>query len=105
VREYYGAYETKKRGMLHDEFRFTSPLDDRINKAAYMEKCWPNSEQIEAYHFTTLLAAEGNKVFARYTVDWKSDPSFTLPCIEYIELEGAKIKKIDCYFGFVPKAQ
>ncbi len=107
VRRYYAAYEMKNRGvlerMLLDEFRFNSPLDDQIDKTTYMKKCWPNSEQIEAYHFETLVAAEPNKVFSRYTVDWKADRSFKFPCMECIELEGGKIKRIDCYFGFVPK--
>ncbi len=107
VRKYYASYETKNRaaleGLLHDEFRFTSPVDNYIDKATYMRKCWPNSEHIEAYHFTILLAAEDTLVLSRYTVDWKDDPSFTFPCMECIEVESGKIKKIDCYFGFVPK--
>jgi hypothetical protein len=88
---------------IPNEFRFNSPLDDHIDKTTYMKKCWPNSEQIEAYHFETLVAAEPNKVVSRYTVDWKADRSFKFPCMECIELEGGKIKRIDCYFGFVPK--
>jgi ketosteroid isomerase-like protein len=77
VRKYYSCYETKDRKtleqLLSDDFVFDSPVDDHIDKATYMRKCWPNSEQIEASHFTILLAAEENLVLSRYTVDWKAD--------------------------------
>ena len=103
----YEACKTKNmselEGMLADGVGFTSPLDDHIDKAGYMKSCWPNSEQAENYHFEALVAAEGNKVVSRYTVDWKADRTFKLPCTECLELEGKKIKRIDCYFGFVPR--
>src|SRR6266536_2397944 len=30
---------------------FTSPLDNRINRVTYFERCWPNSERIEGFDF------------------------------------------------------
>lgn len=32
--------------LLGDEFTFTSPYDDRIDKATYFERCWPNRGHI-----------------------------------------------------------
>jgi hypothetical protein len=34
---------------LTDDFRFTSPYDDRIDKATYFERCWRNSDWIERH--------------------------------------------------------
>ena len=33
---------------LADDFRFTSPYDDRIDKATYFERCWRNTDWIDA---------------------------------------------------------
>ena len=82
VRKYYSCYETKDRKtleqLLSDDFVFDSPVDDHIDRTTYFRKCWPNSENILAYHFKTLCA-DGDKVFTRYEVDWKADPSSNFP--------------------------
>jgi len=48
------AYVTKDRSaiepLIADDFHFTSPLDNRINRATYFERCWPNSERTEGFH-------------------------------------------------------
>src|SRR5438876_6720026 len=47
IRKYFAAYRTKDRKVLEDglaeDFTFTSPYDDAIDKAAYFERCWPLS--------------------------------------------------------------
>jgi hypothetical protein len=30
--------------VIGEEFHFTSPRDNRINRETYFEKCWKNSE-------------------------------------------------------------
>ena len=44
----YEAYETGDRNvveeLLTDDFVFFSPADVGIDRAAYFERCWPNSE-------------------------------------------------------------
>ena len=52
VRAYFGAYESENRELaetlLADDFTFTSPNDDGIDKATYFERCWPNSDASRA---------------------------------------------------------
>src|SRR5260370_637676 len=47
IRSYFAAYKTRDRKALEDafadDFTFTSPYDDAIDKAAYFERCWPIS--------------------------------------------------------------
>ena len=51
ARAAYQAYVTKDRSSLEaliaDDFHFTSPLDNRIDRDTYFERCWPNSERSE----------------------------------------------------------
>ncbi len=106
ARQYYAAYETHDRSalelLLTEDFRFTSPVDDDIDKAAYLARCWPNHEHIAGFQFLTLERAEGHKVISRYRVEWRPDPSLNFRCMECIQLENGRIKGIDTYFGFVP---
>ena len=48
VRAYFGAYESENRAvaetLLADDFTFTSPNDDAIDRATYFERCWPQSD-------------------------------------------------------------
>jgi len=59
ARASYEAYVTKDRSaiepLIADDFHFTSPLDNRINRATYFERCWPNSERIVGFDFIHLV--------------------------------------------------
>ena len=50
VRACYAAYETRNRAaleaLLGDDFHFTSPMDNRLDREAYLRICWPNSESL-----------------------------------------------------------
>jgi hypothetical protein len=45
IRTYLGVYQRKDRSaieqVLADDFTFTSPVDDHIDRALYFVKCWP----------------------------------------------------------------
>jgi hypothetical protein len=47
----YEAYVAKDRtaieSLIAPDFHFTSPLDNRIDRATYFARCWPNSETLE----------------------------------------------------------
>lgn len=99
VRAYIGAYETENRAaaeaLLADDFRFTSPYDDHIDKATWFERCWPNrdvsrDQQIENIvvegdnAFVTYLCAHGGKSFRN---------------TEFLTFRGERIASVNVYFG------
>ena len=100
VRKYYSAYETKDRAalekLLSDDFTFSSPLDDRIDRAAYFKRCWPNSAKVRAFHIETLLE-KGGDACVRYECERTSAARFRNT--ELFKIEGGKIKEVDVYFG------
>jgi hypothetical protein len=69
VRAVYNAYVAKDRAaieaLIADDFHFTSPLDNRINRATYFTRCWPNSESTEGFDFIHLVP-DGERVFVTY---------------------------------------
>ena len=40
--------------LIAADFHFTSPLDNRIDRETYFERCWPNSKTIEGFDFLRL---------------------------------------------------
>src|SRR5215813_3378191 len=69
ARSAYNAYVTKERWtiekLIAEDFHFTSPLDNRIDRATYFARCWPNSVRIDGFDFVRV-AADGDRVFVIY---------------------------------------
>ena len=46
----YEAYVTKDRAaieeLIAEDFHFTSPLDNRLDRETYFHRCWPNSKRL-----------------------------------------------------------
>ena len=53
IRGLFAAYLANDRQAVEDalteDFRFTSPYDDAIDKATYFERCWRNADWIERH--------------------------------------------------------
>lgn len=100
VRGIFAAYLANDRKAVEDalaeDFRFTSPYDDAIDKATYFERCWRNADWIER-HELEKIAVEGDEVFVTYNCVAKSGMNFRNT--EFFAFDGDKIKSIDVYFG------
>src|SRR5450432_2461290 len=67
VRKYYRAWEGKDWHpldiLLPDDFTFTSPVDDHINKSAFKAGCWDTQNTlIERFDLQRVLGT-GNEAF------------------------------------------
>jgi ketosteroid isomerase-like protein len=100
VRGVFAAYLSNDRKAVEDalaeDFRFTSPYDDAIDKATYFERCWRNSDWIERHELEKILV-EGDGAFVTYNCVAKSGMNFRNT--EFFTFKGDKIKSIDVYFG------
>ena len=100
IRAVFAAYLANDRqaveGYLTDDFRFTSPYDDGIDKAAYFARCWKHSDWIERHELEKILV-EGSEAFVTYRCQARDGKSFRNT--EFFCFEGDKIKRIDVYFG------
>jgi ketosteroid isomerase-like protein len=100
VRQYFAAYEAKDRqlvdGLLSGDFTFTSPIDDRIDRATYFKKCWPNSARIRTIAIERIVE-HGSEAFVRYRSELFSGAEFRNT--EIMRTEGGKIVEVDVYFG------
>jgi ketosteroid isomerase-like protein len=104
IRSYYRAYETGDRAtverVLSHDFTFTSPLDDRIDRAAYFDRCWAYHTQLRTFRLDQLVV-DGNHALVRYQAEEAAGTTFHN--IEHFELdEQQRVTHIDVYFGALP---
>jgi ketosteroid isomerase-like protein len=100
VRAYFGAYESENRAaaeaLLADDFRFTSPNDDGIDKATYFERCWPNREPSRDQRIESIVV-DGANAFVTYLCADAGGKSFRNT--EFLTFSGERISSVNVYFG------
>jgi ketosteroid isomerase-like protein len=100
IRQIFAAYLANDREFVEkafsEGFRFTSPYDDNIDKAAYFERCWKNSDWIERHELEKIFV-EGDEAFVTYRCVAKGGRAFRNT--EFFVFDGDKVKRIDVYFG------
>lgn len=100
IRQCFAAYETKDRAvveaLLTQDFTFTSPYDDAIDRAAYFERCWPNSERVTRIDVERVFE-QGDEAFATYLFTGKDGKQFRNT--EFFTFDGDRIRSVHVYFG------
>lgn len=100
IRAIFAAYMSSNRKLvedaLSDDFRFTSPYDDNIDKPTYFERCWKNSDWIERHELEKIVV-DGEGAFVTYLCVANSGRSFRNT--EFFVFDGDRVKRIDVYFG------
>lgn len=100
IRNLFAAYLGNDRqqvaDVLADDFRFTSPFDDGLDKAAYFERCWKDTGWI-ARHDIERIFVQGDEAFVTYRCLSTDGRSFRNT--EFFSFTGAKVCRIDVYFG------
>lgn len=100
VRAYLGAYESENRDaaelLLSQDFTFTSPHDDNIDRATYFERCWPQDDAARDQTIEKIVV-EGDKAFVTYTCATGNGKSFRNT--EFFTFSGEQIASVDVYFG------
>jgi hypothetical protein len=100
IRAIFAAYLANNRQLVEaafsDDFRFTSPYDDNIDKPTYFERCWRGSDWI-AQHELEKIVVDGDDAFVTYRCVAKDGKSFRNT--EFFVFDSGKVKRIDVYFG------
>jgi len=88
--------ETATR-LLADDFTFTSPQDDHIDKAAYLERCFPTSDRFTDSVVLALVAADDDSVFLLYEHELTTDERYRNT--EYITIRNGQLVETQVFFG------
>ncbi|MGO6683736.1 nuclear transport factor 2 family protein [Rhizobium leguminosarum] len=100
VRHLYAAYLDDRKdivgAMLTEDFTFSSPRDDHIDRATYFERCWPKEPVFRGFDIE-FLAIDGDEAVVRYRAEKRDGGSFRN--IESLRFRGDRIASVDVYFG------
>ncbi|ABC90004.1 hypothetical conserved protein [Rhizobium etli CFN 42] len=100
VRDLYAAYLEDRKdivgAMLTEDFTFSSPRDDHIDRATYFERCWPKEPFFRAIDIE-FLAVDGDEAAVRYRAEKLDGGSFGN--MESLRFRGDRIASVEVYFG------
>lgn len=100
ARAAYNAYVTKDRAaiesLIADDFHFTSPLDNRIDRETYFARCWPTSKTTEGVDLIHLVP-DGERVFVTY--EGRANAR-RFRNTEVMTIKNGRITDVEVYFGW-----
>ena len=101
ARASYAAYVEKNRraleALLADDFHFSSPIDNRLDRGTYLEICWPNSQNIAKLEILQLVP-HGDRVFISYIGQRTDGHQFRNT--EIMTIRNDEIVEVEVYFGW-----
>ena len=101
VRACYEAYSRRDRAAIEaviaEDFRFTSPLDNQIDRQTFFEICWPNSGIIVVMTLQHVVVS-GEQAFVTYEVLTRDGKRFRNT--EVLTVKDGKITEVEVYFGW-----
>jgi ketosteroid isomerase-like protein len=101
ARASYLAYARKDRAaiesLIAEDFHFTSPLDNRLDRKTYFERCWPNSAAITDFKFIKVVT-QGEQVFVVYEGSSVAGRKFRNTSL--LTIRNGKIVEVEVYFGW-----
>jgi ketosteroid isomerase-like protein len=83
--------------LVAEDFHFTSPMDNRLDRRTYFERCWPLSETISGFDFVHLVP-DGERVFVTY--EGRSTTGHRFRNTEILTIRGAQVVEAEVYFGW-----
>ena len=103
VHAVFDAYRTNDAArfvtLLHPDFRFTSPYDDAIDRAAFMERCWPGHHKLTG-HDLQQVVVQGNEAFVLYELGTEGGASFRN--VERFVFQEGLLFRVEVFFGDPP---
>jgi len=101
VRACQQAYVDKDRArieaLLADDYHFTSPIDNALDRATYLKICWPNSAVISRFE-NIYEFEQGDRAFVVYEAHTSTGKRFRNS--EAYTVRGGKLVATEVYFGW-----
>ncbi|WP_405585918.1 nuclear transport factor 2 family protein [Streptomyces sp. NBC_01092] len=101
VRAAFRHYQAQDREaafpLYADDFTFTSPRDDHIDKAAFFERCFPTADRMKEQRMLQVTPADAELVFAYYEYELAAGGRYRN--VEAITVRDGLIREVQVYFG------
>jgi hypothetical protein len=101
ARECLRAYVDKDRTaietMLAEDYRFTSPIDNGLDRKTYLQRCWPNSEFMDAFDFVYAMEFDNH---ALVVYEARTSLGKRFRNCEVHTVRDGKLVSTEVYFGW-----
>ena len=101
VRAFYASYLAQDRAaaerLVAEEFVFTSPQDDHIDRAAFFERCFPTADHFKEHQLLAVVPTEGDDVFVLYEYELEDGQRYRN--VEVITVRDGKVAESQVFFG------
>lgn len=96
MRAFQEQDRARAEALMAEDFVFTSPQDDHLDKAAWLEQCFPTADHFDEPAITLQIAEVEGVVLHRYQylVDgrtWRNTEASTV-------VDG-RVREVEVYFG------
>ncbi len=101
VRASFDAYLAQDRAtagrLLAEDFVFTSPQDDHISKAEFLERCFPTADRFTSQEILEIVSAGEDGVFILYEYELKTGERFRNT--EFSTVRNGQLAETQVFFG------
>ncbi len=101
VRTAFDAYLAQDRmtmeRLLAEDYVFTSPQDDHIGKADFLERCFPTAARLTSQEILELVGAGDDGVFILYEYQLKSGERHRNT--EFSTVRNGRLTETQVFFG------
>jgi len=95
------AYVAKDRAaieaLIAEDYHFTSPIDNALDRNTYFARCWPNSRAMTGFDYI-YQAEDGNRAFIVYEAHTATGKTFRNS--EVYTARDGKLLATEVYFGW-----
>jgi ketosteroid isomerase-like protein len=83
--------------LLADNFTFTSPQDDHIDRSMFMKVCFPTADRFASQQILDVAPAADDGVFVLYEYELESGECFRNA--ELLTVRSGKLVETQVFFG------
>ncbi|MFD7712803.1 nuclear transport factor 2 family protein [Streptomyces sp. NPDC059785] len=83
--------------LYADDFTFTSPRDDHIDRAAFFERCFPTAGHFRSQRLLHITPVNAELVFVYYEYEPASGGRYRN--VEAITIRDKLIREVQVFFG------
>jgi len=101
VRACFAAYLAQDQDtaaqLIAENFVFTSPQDDHIDKAAFLQRCFPTADRLTSQDVRELVSTGDGGVFILYEYELKAGGRHRNA--EFITVRDGQLVETQVFFG------
>ena len=101
VRAFFRSFLAQDRAaaerLVADEFVFTSPQDDHIDRATFFERCFPTADRFKDHQLLEVVPTDGDDVFVLYEYELEGGQRHRNA--EVITVRDGQVTESQVFFG------